>query len=238
MQTIVRPFCSAIAGIICYCIFFYLCWFAQTDAQGGIGLVFFSPVIGGLAFLAINLVKQSKPLFWAAIVLSLPIPLFYFSPFTSIGFHEFVHKVVRGIGQAIVGVPPYDWGRGNRVVHLAAREGDLSTLEEQVGEERNVNLENRVGETPLFFCADGNKIKACQLLVTFGANVNHRRSDGRTALYYAATYDSRLEMVRFLVEAGADINVRDNSGQTPLDWAISRSNVMIAGYLRGIGAEE
>ncbi len=238
MQTVARPYRSAIAGIICYCIFLYMCWVAQTDAQGGIGLVFFSPVIGGLAYLAISLVKQSKPLFWAAIVLTLPIPLFYFSAFTSVGFNDFVFKAVRGIGQTMVGVPPYDWGRGDRVVHLAAREGDLSKLEEQVGEEKNVNLENRVGETPLFFCVDGNKIKACQLLVKFGANVNHRRIDGRTALHNAAIYDYRIEIVRFLVEAGAEVNVRDKKNQTPLGIANSRNEVVITEYLRGIGGEE
>ncbi len=238
MQAKVRLFCAAIAGIICYCIFFYLCWVAQADAQGGIGLVIYFPVIGGLAYFAIYLVKQSKPLFWAAIVLTLPIPLFYFSAFTSLGFNDAVFKAVGGIGQAIGGVSAYDWGRRNRVVHLAAREGDLSKLEEHVGEGRNVNLENVVGETPLFFCVDGNKLKACQLLVKFGANVNHRRIDGRAALHNAAIYDYRIEIVRFLVESGAETNVRDKKNQTPLGIAISRNQVVITEYLRGIGAEE
>lgn len=238
MQTVDRLYYSAIAGIICYLIFFYLCWVAQTDAQGGIGLFFYSPVIGGLSFFAIYLAKQSKPTFWAAIGLTFPIALFYFSLFTSIGFHDFVFKSVREIGQFIVGVPPYDWGRGNRVVHLVAREGDLSKLEEQVDQGKKVNLANSAGETPLFFCVAKNKIKACQLLVKFGANVNHQRIDSRTALHNAATYDSHLEMVRFLVKVGADTNVRDKENQTPLAWAMSRNNVAITEYLRGIGAEE
>ncbi len=238
LQTVVRLSCSAIAGLICYLLFFYLCWLAQADAQGGIGLVIYSPVIGGLSFFAIYLVKHSKPLFWAAIVLTLPIPLFYFSAFTSLGFNDFVFKTVAGIRQTIGWVSPYDWGRKNRVIHLAAREGDLSKLEEHVSEKKNVNLENIGGETPLFFCVDGNKIKACQLLVKFGAKVNHRRKDGRTALHNAAIYDYRIEIVRFLVEAGAEVNVRDKKNKTPLGIAMSRNEVVITEYLRGIGAEE
>ncbi len=238
MQTVVRLSCSAIAGIICYLIFFYLCWLAQADAQGGIGLVIYSPVIGGLAYFAIYLVKQFKPLFWVAIVLTLPILLFYFSAFTSLGFNDAVFKAVRRVGQTIVGVPPYDWGRGNQVIHLAARQGDLSKLEEYVDQGKNVNVINAVGETPLFLCIAGKKSQACRLLVKFGANLNHRRIDGSTALHKAARSDYHIEIVRFLVEAGAEVNVRDKKSQTPLGIAISRNEFVITEYLRGIGAEE
>lgn len=61
----------------------------------------------------------------------------------------------------------------------------------------------------------GDEQKVVDLL-TQGAQVNYRDSDGRTALLRAQTG----ELVKVLVEAKADINALDEEGSAPLGYAI------------------
>jgi hypothetical protein len=68
--------------------------------------------------------------------------------------------------------------------------------------------------TPLYVAVRSrgpNKRAMLDLLITRGAAVNARTSNGRTALF--AAYESDLETVKYLVEKGADVLVRDLSGE-------------------------
>lgn len=57
------------------------------------------------------------------------------------------------------------------------------------------------------------------ILLTKGANVNHRNQDGRTPLHRLVAYSSDSGRVIALIKAGADVNSKDNNWTTPLHLA-------------------
>lgn len=59
-----------------------------------------------------------------------------------------------------------------------------------------------------------------QMLIDFGADVDARNADGRTALQILARRDN-IDLMHLLLEAGADLHIESNSGETPLTQAIT-----------------
>ena len=63
-----------------------------------------------------------------------------------------------------------------------------------------------------------------RVLISEGADVNARRTDGGTPLMIAAGNSSTPEIVQLLLEKGAEVNVRDTDGKTPLMFAARNTN--------------
>ena len=62
-----------------------------------------------------------------------------------------------------------------------------------------------------------------KILLDFGADVNSRNKEGRTALHYVAQNHSAAHAL-VLFEHNAELNIRDNFGQTPLIMATMNNN--------------
>ena len=75
-----------------------------------------------------------------------------------------------------------------------------------------------------------------RVLISEGANVNARDSDGVTPLMQACASES-VEIVTLLIEAGADVNPKDIRGMTPLIWAALGSTPEIVSALIEAGAD-
>jgi len=66
------------------------------------------------------------------------------------------------------------------------------------------------------------RVQLVELLIAKGAEVNHRESDGRTALMYAAE-NGDTQAVNALLRSGASVNLADNEGETALMKAAASS---------------
>mgnify|MGYP001315057251 CR=1 FL=1 len=55
---------------------------------------------------------------------------------------------------------------------------------------------------------------------------------GRTALHFAASIGSNLELIELLIEQGADVNARSIGKETPLHKAIAFDNADAAELLQ------
>jgi ankyrin repeat protein len=67
--------------------------------------------------------------------------------------------------------------------------------------------------------AEEGNIEAVKKHLADGVDVNAKREDGSTPLYYAAMF-SHGEIVETLIANGADVNAKDFSGKTILDTAL------------------
>jgi ankyrin repeat protein len=85
-------------------------------------------------------------------------------------------------------------------------------------------------QTPLHWAVCGGPKELVELLISKGADVNHKGDFSRTPLH-SAVYAGRKEVVEFLISKGADINHRKDSGLTPLHHAILRGDKEMAEIL-------
>lgn len=73
------------------------------------------------------------------------------------------------------------------------------------------------------------------LLLRWGADINHRDSDGNTPLIQAVSDQQRV-LAKFLIANGADVNSVNNRGERPLDIANRLQNGDIIRLLQRNGA--
>ena len=79
-------------------------------------------------------------------------------------------------------------------------------------------------------------LQIVQDLIAAGADVNHQRQDGFTALMRAAFW-GHLEVTRFLIDTGADVNHQNQYGNTVLIFAADRGHLEIVQTLIDAGAD-
>ncbi|XP_071963176.1 uncharacterized protein [Antedon mediterranea] len=96
-------------------------------------------------------------------------------------------------------------------------------------EERTlVNVKDTHGKTPLIRACkhvDRNaRIRAMELLIKHGADVNLKDNVGRTALSYACQLKHN-DAVALLVKSNVDPNIEDNMSNTPLGYCAKHNNV-------------
>jgi ankyrin repeat protein len=97
----------------------------------------------------------------------------------------------------------------------------------------DVDIRNRVGETPLMMAALKAEVDAASALVAHGARV---RKDGWSPLHYAATGGSAA-IVRLLLAKGAALEARSPNGTTPLMMAARYGNEEAVDALLSAGAD-
>jgi hypothetical protein len=98
----------------------------------------------------------------------------------------------------------------------AAREGDISKVQELLNKGHNVNEQQKRSQaTPLVFAASAGKTGIVKLLLDHGANPNLCSWDNVCPIWWA-TKSGSYDTVRLLIKSGA--NVKTNQGLTRLNF--------------------
>ena len=98
--------------------------------------------------------------------------------------------------------------------------------------------EEMISYPPVIQAVMDEDMEQLELLVTEGADIDEKDSDGSTALQYAITWGD-AEATQWLIENGADVNTTDNWGSTPLINAVYYSSgVEIVERLLQSGADK
>lgn len=66
-------------------------------------------------------------------------------------------------------------------------------------------------EAPIHFAAATDSVRSIEVLVNYGADVNHQADNGETPLHFAATYNA-VNAINSLLQLGADMN------RTTIEW--------------------
>ncbi|WP_018247874.1 ankyrin repeat domain-containing protein [Orenia marismortui] len=119
----------------------------------------------------------------------------------------------------------------NQVEEITEKDEDRKLEENKVDQTRD----RRKGQQLILRIRENNFKEAMDLLDN-GADVSVSDTKNRTALIYAAKFES-VDLVVALIEAGADVNARDNRGKTALFEAISSDNVEIVKLLLDAGVD-
>lgn len=98
-----------------------------------------------------------------------------------------------------------------------AADGNTDKALESLKKEKTVDVVGEENRTPFMIAVDRGHVALAKALIERGADVNHKDSDGLTALHYACLCENP-EMIDMLVKNGADENVTDNDGSKPKDY--------------------
>ena len=140
--------------------------------------------------------------------------------------------------------PGWDAIRASDKFFSACGDDDVKAVTEMLKIERDVfDMPNPCGETPLMRATKGGCIDVVELLLSHGAKVSSRDTDGRTALMLALHSGSDLRsffVLKLLCKApdfAAVINTKHMGGQTPLQSALNLKFYRCAELLRAHDAK-
>ena len=125
---------------------------------------------------------------------------------------------------------------------VAAEDGNIEAVKQNLAEGVDVNTRSYIGESPLHGAATFGHKEIVELLIAKGADVNAKGGiiDGTTPLHKSAS-NGHWEVAEVLIAKGADVNAKvkgdEWKGSTPLDYAIRVVSTKTANLLRKHGAK-
>lgn len=105
--------------------------------------------------------------------------------------------------------------KGQPMLHIACREGDLDVVQALVQGGAEIDKRNPLKETPIMLASLAGRTKVVEYLISKEAELNQ---PGWTALLYAAT-GGNTEIVKLLLDNSAYIDSAAPNGTTPLMMA-------------------
>ena len=123
------------------------------------------------------------------------------------------------------------------VYKLIKRNASVQKIQTALERGANVNRKGFIKDTPLMLAIEKNRPEVARLLLNYGAYVNVKDMDGRTALMYAGLSPNAYFAKLLLEETGANIRARDNEKMTALMYAAKSDHVETAKVLIDAGAD-
>ena len=154
--------------------------------------------------------------------------------------HAFVRKgqkdkVIDLLSMSKGGINELD-KNGIAPLHYACDNGDVEMTKLLLDNWAIVDIEAKHTRcTPLIIATLGDHKEIVNLLLEYGANINHKDATERTALTLVALKPN-LNMLEFIISNGADVNTKGISGMTPLREAAQAFHEDIVKYLLENGA--
>ena len=127
------------------------------------------------------------------------------------------------------------------VLMIACKHGNIktiTTIQQILKEEEfkhSIHAVDPDGKTALHFACQSGSVRAAEILIKAGANVDVQTSKRITPLHIASG-NGHLEIVKHLLEQGANIEGGEGSSSTPLQLALEHGQLQIVKHLLDKGA--
>ncbi len=121
--------------------------------------------------------------------------------------------------------------RGDRLLHRAARQGNIGIAEALIQNGATVDAVNHAGKTPLFIAVRCGNEYLAQLLLESGANVNVSEPQTADTPLHLAARNGDKAMIRMLLSHGADASRKNKAGYLPLHEAAAAGQTDAARFL-------
>ncbi|XP_071950137.1 uncharacterized protein [Antedon mediterranea] len=101
---------------------------------------------------------------------------------------------------------------------------------------KSVNIQDKHGQTALFWGAYYKNVSVCQNLIESGADVNLQAKNGTSPLYVAAQ-NGHTDVCSILLKEGAKLDLQTKDGWTPLHSAAIKGHTDVCSILLKAGAK-
>lgn len=119
----------------------------------------------------------------------------------------------------------------------AAEKGDMKIFKALLEKNQGfAKARDDTDRTPLHVVMIRQQEEMVEMLISRGADVNAKDSEGETPLLSAFWCPEYKKIPEILVNAGADVNCTDSSGRTPLHHAVSHNDKKLVEFLVSHGA--
>ncbi len=129
----------------------------------------------------------------------------------------------------------YGKGKMTRLM-WACKCGLLPRVIELIAWSSDVNAQDELGRTPLFFASGWGRLEVARELLACGAKLEAKTKRGNTALHWASFW-GHTALVRLLLDAGVQIEAKTNNGCTPLYLASQEGHIEVVRLLLERGAD-
>jgi hypothetical protein len=110
-------------------------------------------------------------------------------------------------------------------LHDAVARGSLESVRSLLALGANPNIPNHNGKTPISFDQAG--LRKCQLLVAYGATLNHTHMWNRPLWREVSRRKPKMSLIKFLLDHGAEISGRDQMGRDLFTLTVTHSHTEI-----------
>uniref|UniRef100_F7GNC6 Ankyrin repeat and death domain containing 1A n=1 Tax=Macaca mulatta TaxID=9544 RepID=F7GNC6_MACMU len=117
-----------------------------------------------------------------------------------------------------------------RQLHEAARQNNVSRMQELIGRRVNTRARNHVGRVALHWAAGAGHEQAVRLLLEHEAAVDEEDAFGMNALLLSAWF-GHLRILQILVNSGAKIHCKSKDGLTLLHCAAQKGHVPVLAFI-------
>jgi ankyrin repeat protein len=118
----------------------------------------------------------------------------------------------------------------NMALIIAAREGEVATVQELLAQGASVHASDTQGVTALIAAAYQDQLEVAELLIEAGADVNVKDDTQQSAYLIPTAYGS-LDMLKLTLTSGGDVHSKDSYNGTGLIRAADRGHVEIIAEL-------
>jgi ankyrin repeat protein len=118
----------------------------------------------------------------------------------------------------------------NMALIIAAREGEVATVQELLAQGASVHASDTQGVTALIAAAYQDQLEVAELLIEAGADVNVKDDTQQSAYLIPTAYGS-LDMLKLTLASGGDVHSKDSYNGTGLIRAADRGHVEIIAEL-------
>lgn len=124
--------------------------------------------------------------------------------------------------------------KNGNFLHAAVLEGDEEKISALIDQGFNVNEEDFLNRTPIFYAAQANNVKAALLLISRGALLNIGSNESPLHL---ATRSGNTDVALALIENGADVDAKNSWGGSALHYASNNGLSAVVEVLIEYGAD-